>query len=118
MVSMKFPSCQGQPKIVRIRTSNIYSIGIGPDVLSPQCPRLSVVLEDTFHWKVLSTEKKTHNLKVENYVLFGGLSEVLSPRCSLSNSSEGLPLRGKRGARIYRSFCNKNQVEHQKITVD
>ena len=51
-----------------------------------------------------------HNLKVENYVLFCGLAEDLSPGDSLSDSSEGLLLRGKGGTRVYRSFCNKNQV--------
>ena len=43
---------------------------------------------------IASTEKKTktlHNLKVENYVLFGGLAEYLSPEDSLLDSSEGLP---------------------------
>ena len=28
-----------------------------------------------------------------------------------------LPQRGKGGARTHRSFCNKDQVEHQRITV-
>ena len=47
----------------------------------------------------LSTEKKkTHNLKVENYVLFGRLSEDLSPGGSLSDSSKGLFPRGKGGS--------------------
>ena len=48
-----------------------------------------------------------HNLKDENYVLFGGHAEDLSPGDSLSDTSEGLFQRGKRGARIYRSFCKK-----------
>ena len=38
----------------------------------------------------MSTEKKMHNLKAENYVLFGRLAEDLSLRNSLSKSSEGL----------------------------
>ena len=50
-----------------------------------------------------------HNIKVENYVLFGGLAEDLSPGDSLS-ASEGLFQRGNGEARIYRSFCNKKQV--------
>ena len=41
---------------------------------------------------------------------------------SLSGSSEGLFLRGNRGARVYRSFCwgKKKQlvVKHQKITTN
>jgi len=51
-----------------------------------------------------------HNLKVESSVLFGGLSEDSSPGGSLSNSSEGLLCKGKGGAKIYRSFYNKNQI--------
>ena len=54
--------------------------------------------------------KKIHNLKVENYVLFGGLPEDLSTGDSLSDTSERLLQRDKEGARIYRSFCNKTQV--------
>ena len=47
-----------------------------------------------------------HSLKVEHYVL-------------QSPCPEGGLRRGKGGARIYRSFCSKNQVvEHQKITVN
>ena len=64
------------------------------------------------------TKKKIHKLKVENDVLFGGLSEDLSPADSLSGSS-GLLQRGKGGARIYRSYATKpRQSEHQKITVN
>ena len=51
-----------------------------------------------------------HHLKVENYVLLDGLAEDLSPGGSLSDSSEGPLLRGEGGARIYRSFCNKDRV--------
>ena len=54
-------------------------------------------------------KKKKHNLKVENYVLFDGQNWELKPTgCSLSDSSEGLLQRGKGGARIFRSFCNKD----------
>ena len=42
------------------------------------------------HSVPLLTEKKMHNLKVENYVLFSGLVEDVSPGDSLSDSSEGL----------------------------
>ena len=55
-------------------------------------------------------KKKKHNLKVENYVLFSRFSEDLSPEDSLSDCSEGLLRRGQGGTRIYRGFCNKNQV--------
>ena len=41
-----------------------------------------------------------HNLKVENYVLFGRQNEDLSLECSLSVSSEGRLQRGQGGARI------------------
>ena len=46
-----------------------------------------------------------HNLKVENYVLFGGHTEDVSPGDSLSNSTEG----DKGGAGIHRSFHNKTK---------
>ena len=36
-------------------------------------------------------EKKRHNLKVENYVLFSRFAEDLSLGSSLSDSSEELP---------------------------
>ena len=42
-----------------------------------------------------------HNLKVENYILFGGLPE---------DFSEELLQRGKEGARIYRGSCNRHQL--------
>ena len=52
-----------------------------------------------------------YNLKVENYVLFGGLTEDLSQGYSISDSFEGLFQRRKGGSRINRSFCGgkKNQ---------
>ena len=57
-----------------------------------------------------------HNLKVENYVLFSGLAEGLSPEDSLSDDCEGLFQRGKGVARIYRRFfvcfCKK---QNQKV---
>ena len=43
---------------------------------------------------------KMHYLKVEDYVLFSGFTEDLSPGYSLSDSSEGLFQRGMGGARI------------------
>ena len=43
------------------------------------------------------TNKQTHNLKVENYVLFGGFTEDLSLGRSLSDGSEELLQRGERG---------------------
>ena len=43
-----------------------------------------------FYWWVVSTENKKHDLKVENYSLFGGLPKDLSPWHSLSDSSEQL----------------------------
>ena len=50
-----------------------------------------------------------HNIKVENYVLFGGLPEDSSLGGRLSGSSEGLLQRGKGEARIYRSFAIKTR---------
>ena len=41
----------------------------------------------------LSTEKKTHNLKAENYVLFDKHTEDLAPEDSLSEISRGLSKR-------------------------
>ena len=48
-----------------------------------------------------------HNLKVENYVLFGELAEDLSPG---ETALKGLHCRGKGGPRIYRSFAKQKQV--------
>lgn len=64
----------------------------------------------------LPTEE-TYNLKNENYVLFGGLAENLSPGDNLSGSSEGWLQRGEGGARMLRSFAqrtNKKAVETSK----
>ena len=54
-----------------------------------------------------------HNLKAENSVLSSRLTENLSLGCSLSDSSEGLFQRVKKGARIYRSFCKQNKTGSQ-----
>ena len=50
---------------------------------------------------------KMHYLKVEDYVLFSGFTEDLSPGYSLSDSSEGLFQRGNGRAKIHRSFYKK-----------
>ena len=50
----------------------------------------------------LQSQKKMHNLKVKDYVLFSDFSEYVSPEDSLLNNSDGLLLRGKAGTRIYR----------------
>ena len=55
-------------------------------------------------------KKKIYKLKVENYVLFSGQTEDLSPGHSLSDSSEGMLQKGKGGAKVYTSFCNKDPV--------
>ena len=57
----------------------------------------------------MSTEKNLHNLKVENYDLFGGLTEDYRLGYSLSDSSEELFKRGKERASIYRSFAKTKQ---------
>ena len=55
----------------------------------------------------LLTEKKMNPLKIENYVWFSGHSEDFKPKGQDSDHSEGLLLRGKGGARIYRSFLQQ-----------
>ena len=50
----------------------------------------------------LKKKKRKHNLKVENYILLADKTEDLSPGRSLSDSSEGLLWRSKRGTRIHR----------------
>ena len=57
------------------------------------------------------TYKIVHNFKVESYVLFSGQTDNSSLRHSVSGNSERLLQCGKGGARIYRSFCNKDQVD-------
>ena len=53
-----------------------------------------------FKEKYCQLRKKRHNLKVENYVLFGVLTEDLNLRDGLLDSSEELFQRGKEVARI------------------
>ena len=55
-------------------------------------------------------QQQKHNLRDENYVLFSGLAEDLCSGGSFSDSPGGLLRRGKEGARIYRSFHNKDHV--------
>ena len=57
----------------------------------------------------VSTEKNAQPI-VENYVLFGGRTEDLSLGDSLSDSSEALLQRGKRGARYTEVFPKKTEV--------
>ena len=55
-------------------------------------------------WK----KKKKHNLKVENYVLFGGLSKNLSlPGILPLRKLWGTNRRGRGGTRMYRRFATK-----------
>ena len=54
--------------------------------------------------------KKMHNLKVENYVLYNGLTDDLNQRDSFSDSSEGLFRRGKGGARYIEVFAKKKKT--------
>ena len=57
-----------------------------------------------------------HNLKVENYVLFSGQIEDLSPEVRLSDGSEGLLQRDKGRARICRNFCKQtNKQKHAQV---
>ena len=63
--------------------------------------------------------KKTHDLKAENYVLFGELSEDLSPGGSLSDSSEELLWRGEGGPGSMGVSATKTRwSELQKMTVN
>ena len=61
-------------------------------------------------YSVVPWKKKKHNLKVENCVLFGGQNGEFKPRTQTLICSKGPLWRGKGGASIYRSFCNKDQV--------
>ena len=56
------------------------------------------------HVEIMLLSTITRNLKVENYVLFGGITEDYGLGDSLSDSSAELFQRGKGEARIYRSF--------------
>ena len=58
--------------------------------------------------------KKKQNLKFKNYLLFGDKNEDLSLQHSISENLEGLFQRGCGKGRIYRSFCNKDQVQNIK----
>ena len=78
-----------------------------PVILRLNLPFWNILPVAGFCW--MKTKKK-HNLKGESYVLFGGLSEDSSQEDSLSDSSEGLFQKGRGGARVHRSFCNKNQI--------
>ena len=65
------------------------------------------------------TEKKTHNLKVEHNVSFGGLAEDLSPGGSLSDALRGrsVEVRGEPGSTgVFPAKARES--DHQKITVD
>lgn len=79
------------------------------DALSGAGCLQSVALEQSFCREVVSTRKKMHQLKVENYSLLNRISEDFSWGHSLSAGAEGRLPRG-RGARIHGSFCSKNQV--------
>ena len=56
-----------------------------------------------------------HNLKVENYVLFSGLSEDSSPGDSLADSPEGLLGSGTGGIGVFAT--KTRELEHQEILV-
>lgn len=61
----------------------------------------------------VSTEKKMHNLKVGQYILFLDLTEDYDPGDSLSECSEELFPRGKGGARKYRHFFWKTKANQK-----
>ena len=65
---------------------------------------------------LLSTGKEKCNLKVENYILFNGLSEDLSPGGSISDSFGGLLQKDKGATRICKSFArNTRLLAHQRL---
>ena len=52
-----------------------------------------------------------NNLKVESYALFGGHSEDFNPgRQDSQITLRDCSKEARGGGRIYRSFCNKDQV--------
>ena len=53
--------------------------------------------------------EKMHTLKFENCVLFDRHTGGLSPGARLSDSSEDLSQRGKRGARINRNLRERRE---------
>ena len=57
--------------------------------------------------KIQTNKQKNANLKLENYIFSGRVSENLSLGHSISDSSKGLLLRDKCGARIDGSFATK-----------
>lgn len=57
---------------------------------------------------MLTGKKKKHNLDILFYSLDN--TEGLSPEHSISDNSESLLRRGKKGACICRSFCDKDRV--------
>ena len=64
---------------------------------------VTLITESLNKFKTGYQMKKTHNLKVENYVLFRDITKDHSPEHSLSDSSENCSK--ERGSRIYRNFC-------------
>ena len=58
---------------------------------------------------IIFNSKKNANLKIENSVFSGRVSENLSLGYSISDSSKGLLLRGKWGARIDGGFATKTR---------
>ena len=59
---------------------------------------------------VAVNQKKLHHLKVMDDVFFGGLNWGLRPGTEHLGSSGDQSEEASRGARIYKSFCNKDQV--------
>ena len=73
----------------------------------------SLLLENwnEFERLAMSIEKKKHNLKTENYVLFSRFTDDPSQRYSLSDGPEGLFWRCKGGAKI--QFLPKEKKKQQ-----
>ena len=74
----------------------------------------------SLHWPPDLSTEDIHNLRVEKFVFFGGLTEDYSPGYSLSDCAEGLFQRDEGGASRCRSFFwgKKCQISKDyKITV-
>ena len=61
-------------------------------------------------WQLVDGGKKNTQPSWKLWGVLADKTKDLSPRHSISDSSEGLLQTGKGGVEIYRSFCNNNQV--------
>ena len=87
------------------------SSDVGKKLLIPffLVKKLEKTKQKQLHHLLTEKRKQKLNLRVENDVLFTGLTEDSSPGDRLSVSSEELLQGGKEGTRIHRNFCLKSQ---------